>query len=164
MNLLQEGLIGSGGGVDVRLLETRLDDVKERPPCRSLCHCPLTTLNTQSQAPDDPTFPRHPEGPSRVPRSPTRLYINLPVPSIEPQVREHILPRTNKPTTYQVVYHEEVTVRHQQILPVGKGDDWTPTGFLARSSTTLHPRLIQIESQGSAHRQQCEPERGRLRT
>jgi hypothetical protein len=132
------------------------------PSCRSLC--PLSTLNTQPRTSDDPTFPHNPEGPSRVLRSPTRLYINLPVHSIESQVREHILPHTNKPTTYQVVYHEEVTVRHQQILPVGKGDDWTPAGFLARSSTVLHPRLIQIESQLSARRHQCESERGRLRT
>jgi hypothetical protein len=64
------------------------------------------------------------------------LYIAPPIHSSESQIRKHILPRT-KSTSYQTVYCEEVTVRHLQFLTVGKGDDWTPTGFLARSSITL---------------------------
>jgi hypothetical protein len=69
------------------------------------------------------------------------------------QVCKHILPHT-KSTSYQAIYHKEVTVPHLLFRTVGKGDDWTPTDFLARSSITLciEPSPLQSESQVSTHR------------
>ncbi len=73
--------------------------------------------------------------------------------SPESQVRKHIFLHT-KSSSYQDVYHEEVTVCHLKFLVVDQGDDWNLTCFLSRSSITfcIDPPPFQRESEVNVHR------------